>query len=167
MGIKIQIRQKSEFVDAEITAMHRDYIEVISDRNFIENFFYDIKIPEITGEEILKAEVKECVQIKLRTYQLKMYFLDLKPNVKKKIDAAVQMQIMKKFELAVARAVSRVLQSTLKAELTNINYEIHDIDKYHFYNSIVVSVIGEISGSAILSFDENLRITLYIFSGGE
>ncbi len=155
--MKIQIRNKNELLDCELLSANSEFLIVSANRNLIENFLYDAKFPEIAGEEFFKIEVVECQQLKLRTYQLRLKFCDLKSHIKKKLDSFIISASMKKFELAIAKAISVVLGKIIKAEMSDLKYQISDIDRFHFMNSIVVSVVGDIKGSAILNFDEELK----------
>jgi len=160
MAAKLQLRYKNDFLNADIISINSNFVVAIIDRVLAENFVYDVKLLDLTGEQILKTELIECVNIQPRKYQIKLNFLGLPDLIKKKIDKAAFAEIMKKFQFAVARAVSQVLEKVLKTAITDIKYKLEEIEKYHFVNSIVVSVVGEISGSAILDFGESIKVII-------
>ena len=157
METKLFVRNRSDLIECLITHISNQYVLAVTNRNFIEKFMYDIKIPEICGEEFLKCEVTECQQIKPQTYQLKFSFELVKNHLLKNIEKYVHTYFLKKFGLAVARASTKVLETVLKTKLENVRYQMSDPDSYHFIKSVIISVEGELNGTAILSFSDSIR----------
>ncbi len=157
MKLKLYILTKIDSVECAVIQILKDYLLVETNRSFNEKFTFDIKIPEICGEESIKCEIFECRQIKPEIFHLKISSKLLDINIKKKLEKFSHTYTLKRFGLAVGKAVGKVLESVLKVKLENVKYSVNSIDTFHFVKSVVIGVEGEITGSAVLSFENKIR----------